>query len=435
MTKWLPAVGRPAGRSLAAALFVVSIIAMGFNLRGAITSVSPVFPELQHQLGLSSLAIAALASIPVLCFGVVSGAGAWLSRKAGEERVLFVALAVLSAGLLLRGAFPGTLLFPGTALAGGAIAVMNVLLPSLVKRRWPRRAGMLIGTYLTFLATGAVVGSLLSVPLYAASGGSARLTLGLWALPALVALLIWLTQVRHRRVPSPAGRAAATAPGRHPRRIAVYRYPLAWQVTAYMGLQSLLYYSALNWLPELFRYRGDSPGAAGNLLALMGVGNLVISLVVPVLAQRSRDQRVLIGGTVALTAVGIAGSVFAPLPTAAVWVLLLGMSQGSALSLAIFFTQARAPDAVSAASLSSFAQAVGYLVATAGTLLVGVLHTSTGSWDAPFDLLLALTAFEATAGLFAARARLLPTRGAPAAATAGDSAVPALGAGHVPDDE
>lgn len=394
-------------------LLVVSITAIGFNLRGAITSVSPVFPELQHELGLSSFAIAALASIPVLCFGMVSGAGAWLSRKAGEERVLFVALAVLSTGLLLRGAFPGTLLFPGTVLAGSAIAVMNVLLPSMVKRRCPQRAGLLIGTYLTFLATGAVVGSLLSVPLYQSSGGSARLTLGVWALPAFAAMLIWLSQVRHPRAEAAAAEAAAPASVRRAGRIAVHRHPLTWQVTAYMGLQSLLYYSALNWLPELFRSRGASPGTAGNLLALMGVGNLVISLVIPVLAQRARDQRVLIACTVAMTAIGIAGSVFAPLPTAVVWVLVLGMSQGSALSLAIFFTQARAPDAVSAASLSSFAQAVGYLIATAGTLLVGVLHTSTGSWDVPFELLLALAALEVTAGLFAGRAKLLPTRAPP----------------------
>jgi CP family cyanate transporter-like MFS transporter len=410
-----PAADAPARRSLETALLVVSIAALGFNLRAAITSLPPVFPELETKLRLSSAAVTVLAATPVLCFGLVSGMGAWLSRRLGEERILFGALIVLSAGLLLRSALPGSMLFPGTVLATGAIAVMNVLLSSMIKRRWPARAGLLIGIYLTSLSTGAVLGSLFSVPLYKSSGGSVRLTLGLWALPAVAATLVWLSQTRYgspsrRRsggpVSGPSGGAAGPAAG-IPARIAVHRHALAWQVTAFMGLQSLLYYSAVSWLPELFRDRGESAGAAGTLLAVMGLGNLITSLSTPVLAQRMGDQRILVAPAVIVTAAGLAGALYAPLGSAAVWMLLLGAAQGAALGLGIFFTMARAPDPATAASLSSLAQAVGYLVAAAGPLAVGFLRTATYGWTIPIAVLLILCGAEIIAGLLAGRARIL----------------------------
>jgi MFS transporter, CP family, cyanate transporter len=381
-------------------LLVVAMAAAGFNLRTAITSLPPLFPDLQTELHLSSAMLSLLAATPVICFGVVSAFSAWLNRRYGEEAILLVALALLTAGLLLRGAAPEVMLFPGTILAASAIAVLNVLLSSMAKRRWPERAGLVIGIYLTALSVGAILSSLLSVPLYRSSGGSVRLALGVWAFPAALAVLLWLPQLRYR-----TGPAAAVAPQA---RIKVYRYALAWQVTAFMGLQSLLYYAALSWLPTIFQDRGTSAVTAGNLLALMGVGNLATSLIVPVLAHRSPGQRALVVPSLIGTAVGLAGSLWAPLGSAPFWVLVLGVSQGSCLGLAIFFMMARAPDAGVAASLSAFSQSVGYLVAAAGPLEVGLLHTATGSWNIPIALLLVLCAAELATGLLAGRPLVLP---------------------------
>src|SRR5208337_1589892 len=272
-------------------LLVVAMAAAGFNLRTAITSLPPLFPDLQTRLHLSSTMLALLAATPVICFGVVSAFAAWLNRRYGEEAILLV---VLTAGLLLRGALPSIMLFPGTALAASAIAVLNVLLSSMAKRRWPERAGLLIGIYLTALSVGAILSSLLSVPLYRSSGGSVRLALGVWAVPAALAALLWLPQLRYRTAGAPPPVSASAAPSPVTAGVKVYRYALAWQVTAFMGLQSLLYYAALSWLPTIFQDRGASAVTAGNLLALMGVGNLATSLIVPVLAHRSPGQRALV---------------------------------------------------------------------------------------------------------------------------------------------
>ena len=420
-------------RRLERALLIVGVAALGFNLRGAITSLPPVFPELADSLGLSAAAFSVLAATPVICFGVVSGFAASLSRRLGEERVLLAALIALMTGLLLRGAAPGAMLFPGTVLAAAAIAVMNVLLSSLIKRRWPQRAGFLIGLYITALSVGAIIGSLVSVPLWRATGGSVAVTLGWLAGPAALAALLWLPQVRHaartRAASAPADRPEADRPeagqpdaGRpaagqpetgqpetgRPRPVPVYRYPLAWQVTVFMGVQSLLYYAALSWLPEILRDRGVSAAAAGGLLALMGAGNLAVSLVVPIVAQRMRAQYWLVVPTVAAMAAGLAGTVYAPLGSAVIWVLILGAGQNAALSLAIFFTMARAPHPAAAASLSSMAQAIGYLLASLGPLEVGLLHSATGSWNLPLAVLFGLTGILLVAGLLAARPRVLP---------------------------
>jgi MFS transporter, CP family, cyanate transporter len=409
------------------------VAAAGLNLRTAITSLPPLFPDLQTRLHLSSATLSLLAATPVICFGVVSAFAAWLNRRFGEETILLFALIVLTGGLLLRGAAPGAMLFPGTILAASAIAILNVLLSSMVKRRWPERAGLLIGIYLTMLSVGAILSSLISVPLYRHSGGSVRLALGVWAAPAALAVLLWLPQLGYKtagRVTAPpapeagAGAGADTGAGADaeglaapvvtpgpPARIQVYRYALTWQVTAFMGLQSLLYYAALSWLPTLLQDRGDSAVTAGNLLALMGVGNLATSLIVPVLAHRRPGQGALVVPSIIGTAVGLAGCLWAPLGSAPFWVLVLGFAQGACLALAIFFMLARSPDAGVAASLSGFAQSIGYLVAAAGPLEVGLLHTATGSWNIPVTLLLALCVAELICGLYAARPLLLPAPG------------------------
>ena len=188
---------------------------------------------------------------------------------------------------------------------------------------------------------------------------------------------------------------------------AVHRQLLGWQVAGFMGLQSLTYYATLSWLPSLFRDRGASPAQAGVLISVPALGGALTSLVVPVLAHRATDQRLLVIPTVLVSGIGIAAALFAPMGMATFWMFVLGLGQGAALGLAIFFTMARAATPAIAASLSSLAQSAGYLLASTGPLLVGFLHTATGSWTVPIFLLLGFTAIELFAGYLAARARVI----------------------------
>ena len=400
-----------AGRELparqGAALLIVGVLALAINLRSAVTSLPPIFPELESALHISAASLSLLAAIPVLCFGVFSGAGAPLSRRFGEEQVLGLALVLLAAGLVLRSLSPARLVFPGTIVAGAAIALMNVLLPSLVKRRMPDRAGLVIGLYLLMLSGGAIVASLLAVPVFNAAGtgttagsASVRISLGLWAGPALLAAVMWLPQLRYRTMPDEARTA-----GRPPGALAMRKSALAWQVTLFMGLQSLSYYATLSWFPTMFRDRGVSAVHAGDLLALMNLGNAVTCLLIPVLAHRAADQRKLAAAAMVATAGGIAGAVFGPAGLAPAAILLLGLGQGATLGLGVFYTMARAPDPAAAASLSAFAQGAGYLIASTGPVAIGFLHDATGGWTAPGLVLLGIAALQLVTGWLAGRAR------------------------------
>jgi CP family cyanate transporter-like MFS transporter len=382
-------------------LLITGILLLAFNLRPALTSVPPLFPELEADLGLSKTTLTWLATVPELCFAAVSAVAAPLARRYGEERVLGAALVLLAASLLLRGLVPDAMLFPGTILAAASIATMNVLLSSLIKRRQPERAGLVLGLYLLLMHIGAMLGTAASAPLYDGNDDSLSWPLAVWAVPAVVALVVWLPQLGMR---TRAGASAPVARGDRPK---LLRSALAWQVAAFMGLQSLIYYAALSWFPTMLRERGASPQEAGFLVSLLAVGGLASSLVLPILAHRMTDQRRLVVPSIALSVIGIAGAYFAPLDSAAVWILLLGVGQGAAMGLSLYFMIARSSTPNTAAALSGMSQSTGYLLASTGPLVVGLLHAATGGWLASILLLLAVAVATMVTGVLAGRPLLV----------------------------
>jgi CP family cyanate transporter-like MFS transporter len=241
-----------------------------------------------------------------------------------------------------------------------------------------------------------------------------------------VAFLVWLPQLRFRTLPEALPHAKADAPGRGGGALAMARNSLAWQVTLFMGLQSLSYYATLSWFPTMFRERGVSAAHAGDLLALMNLGNAVTALLLPVLAHRAADQRRLAAWSMLATMVGLAGAIFGPAGLAAEFIVLLGLGQGASLGLGIFYTMARAPDPVTAASLSAFAQGIGYLIASTGPLTIGFLHDATRGWTVPGLVLLAVGVLQLVTGWLAGRARTVP------AATGPTTGGPPATAGPVP---
>ena len=377
-------------------LAVLGVVLLAFNMRTAITEIPPVLPD----LGLSSAGQSILATVPVVCFGLAALAAPGLRSRIGEERVLITVLATLLAGVLVRAAWPEDAggLLAGTVLAGCAIALMNVLVPSLVRRRFPAHVGLMTGVYTTALVTGGSAAAGLTVPLRDAADGSLHLALGVWALPIALALLAWLPQRRHRAQPQPAidARAAIRA---------LRRDRVAWSVTLFMGVQSLLYYAALSWLPAIHRGQGIDPASAGALLSALNLVSITGAFLAPVLAHRMHDQRVPIAGAAVLTIAGLAGVLLAPPGTALVWVLVMGVGQGAALALAMLVIVLRAGDDDTAARLSSMAQGIGYLLAATGPLVMGLLHAATGSWTVPLLCLMGLGVVELLSGLSAGRAR------------------------------
>jgi CP family cyanate transporter-like MFS transporter len=382
-------------RLVAPALGVVLVAA---NLRPSLMGVGPLLKDIQADTGLAPSLLGLLITMPVIAFGAVSPLAAPLARRFGLERVLLGAMVLLALGIVLR-SLPGTpALFGGAALLGAAIAVGNVLVPALIRRDFAARIGVMTSVFVTTLAGVAAVGAGLAVPLDAWLGW--RAALAVWALPAALAAAWWWRLARHARAKAPGVPARPAAPAG-----ALWRSALAWQVSLYMGLQSLAFYVLVAWLPSLLRDAGLSAAAAGNYAFLYQVACLTGSLLAPLLAARAKEQRwhALAASVLSLLGfIGLAGTA----PSVA-WVLIAGLGSGSSLALSLAFFSLRAHDAQQTATLSGMAQAVGYSLAALGPVGFGWLHDLSGGWLAPLVALWVLVAAQGWAGWMAGRARRL----------------------------
>lgn len=376
-------------------LLGASLVLIAFNLRPVFSSASTLLPEIRETLGLSALGASVLTTLPVLCLGLFSPLAPRMSQWMGTERTLFIAVLLLACGTALRGLPSLPFLFLGTALAGACIAVGNVLLPGLVKRDFPDRAALMTGCYTMALCAGAAGAAGLTLPIKQSLGLTLGGALAVWAVPALLAGLLWLFQLLSSR--SHAGKARSRVHG-------LWRNRLAWHITLFMGLQSALAYCVFGWLVPILRERGLDGVTAGAIVSMSVMTQAAACLVAPHLAVRGRDQRAINVGLSVLAVVALLGLLFAPLWSAWFWAVLQGMGQGGLIAVALMVIVLRARDAHVAAQLSGMAQCVGYLLAAIGPLLVGLIHGWTGgfAWSAVLFVLLGVGT--AVNGWFAGRA-------------------------------
>jgi CP family cyanate transporter-like MFS transporter len=374
----------------------------GLNLRIPVASVPPVIDEISDNLDLSSAAAGLLTSAPILCFGLLAPVAPAFARRLGAERVLLVALVPILVGVLLRATPSVATLFAGTLLAGAGVAVANVIVPSVIKGRFEGQEGLLTGVYVAILGIGAALAAGLTVPIEQALDAGWETALAIWAVPAAVAMVVVAAAV----LPEHSALTARGGPGNAR---ALLRDGLAWQVTIYMGLQALVFYVGLAWLPSILRDDGYSSAGAAGFLALYVLGGIPASLVVPVVATRISDQRLLAAGTAVLEGLTLTGLLLAP-GAALIWVALLALGQGAAFSLALTLFVLRAPDPERAAELSGMAQAIGYMLAAVGPFAIGALHDATDGWDVPLAALVVTTAPLLAAGIAAGRPRTVRRR-------------------------
>lgn len=395
------------------ALLFVGILLVALNMRACLAAISPLVGEIQRSLGLSATASGLITTVPVLFQGAGAPLTPRLTRRFGTERVVFGAVLALGGGVLLRVVPSAAALYAGCAVIGLSIAVLNVSMPALVKREFPERAATMTGVYSTTMLVGATMAAGVSVPLEQAFGGGWRASLGAWSLPAMVAALAWLPQLLQARRPQAApGRATGTGGGTAGTRAAPataspWRSPLAWQISAFMGISSLLVYSLVAWMPTVLADHGMDRGRAGLVFAFSNLVQVAGAFLVPLAAGRMRRQRGLAVTMAGLNAAGIAVLLAAPVSGAWVAAAVLGVAQGGSLGLALAFIVLRSGSAAGAARLSGMTQAVGYLLAAAGPVGAGALHQLTGGWQLPLALLLGLALVAAAAGWGAGRDRVL----------------------------
>ncbi|MFF8945990.1 CynX/NimT family MFS transporter [Streptomyces sp. NPDC014864] len=399
---------------------LIGLVLLTLNLRAAITGIPPVLGELQDKFGLTGVEVSVLAALPELCLGIFSALAPVLARRIGTEAAITGALLVITIGLLLRVVPAQAALFTGTVLAGAGMATGNVLVPAVIKRVFPRRVGSLTGLAMMLMSVSGAAAAGLAVPLDDVGGW--RLALVVWAVPSLIAALAWspLALCGRKRPPEqPAAHAsiststaraqpqtdthAETRTEAHVEKGSLLRSPLAWSITVFMGMTSMMFYTLTAWLPEMMRDHGFAPATAGMMNSVVIIIGIPLGFVVPVVAARLRDQQPLVLGVVALMVIGLGGLLLAP-QAGWVWIAIFGVATGSAFPIALTLLNLRSPNAAITARLSGMAQSGGYLLAASGPLTFGVLHSVTGGWGVSIWLLLVLVlVLELVCGLLAAR--------------------------------
>jgi len=374
-------------------LLLAGIALVALNLRPAIASVGPLVADIRADTGLSNAALGFITTLPLLSFGFLSIFAVGVGRRIGMDRAVGLAVVLIGVGTVLRGAMPIAALYAGTALLGVGVALGNVLLPALAKRHFANRTGLITSLYSTMMGLGATAAAGLSVPIAVHIGW--RGALAVWVVPAVIALFVWMPQMRTvPKAHDDTSRATFAALGRS---------LLAWQVALFMGLQSLTFFVLVAWLPDLLQSRGVSEAAAGGLLALSQAMGMAGSALVPVWAGASRDQRPIIWVLVLLEAAGLLGLALSGDTLAWLWVSLVGFVLGGTFGLALTILVLRSRDAESTGRLSGMAQSVGYLLAATGPPVFGWLHDVTNGWRVPLGFLMVVLLGKLVSGLPAGR--------------------------------
>lgn len=383
-------------------LLIVAIAVIAINLRPPITGVGPLIYEIRDDTGLSNTLLGMLTTLPVLAFGVFSVLTPLFTRKLGTEGTMAFALVLLTAGTLFRVIPTSFALFLGTIVLGVGIALGNVLMPGIAKKKFPERFGMVTGVYAAMFGVGSAIASGISVPLSEGLNFGWRWALAAWGVFSFVALLIWLPQLRDNRP------VVAKNNLRSSLQHLIFSGP-AWSVAVFMGMQALTFYALTAWLPEILIDRGMSPVRAGWLLSLLQVMGVIGTFIFPAWASGLFQQRTPILILLVLEMICLGGFM---LPYSfdvlvIVWVSVLGISVGGSFGLALLFIGLRAKDTDAANELSGMAQSVGYTLAATGPALLGGLHDLAQNWTIPLGFLLVISILKLWSGWGAAKNRFV----------------------------
>ena len=367
--------------------FIIGIVLIAFNLRPAITSLGPLVGMIQEDVGLAHWSAGLLMSLPLVVFAIMSPHVPKIANKLTNELTLIMGLTSLLVGIAIRSIPMTFFLFTGTFLAGLGIAIGNVLLPAVVKEKFPEKFGLMTSVYSTSMGLIASLASGVSIPL------AMNLNLGwqgaqiVWALPVVVAIIAWIFLRKNNLGNSRVIQQKEIADANR-----LWRTPLAWQIAIFMGFQSFLFYVTISWLPEILHSHGMSMGAAGWMLSFTQLVGLPASFFIPVLAGRSQSQ-VRISFMLGMCAVvGYSGLLLgSSYPILIVSIVLIGIALGGSFPLALTFIGLRARSANQAAALSGMTQSTGYILAAVGPLFIGYLYDMAHSWTIPIITLIVVS--------------------------------------------
>ncbi|EGV45062.2 MFS transporter [Bizionia argentinensis JUB59] len=373
-------------------LLLAGILFVAINLRPALSSIGPLIDMIRQDIGLSDTLLGLLTTLPLIAFGVVSTITPLFTKRFGIGNTLLGALILLASGILIRSSGGIFELYLGTILLGIAIAFGNVLIPALIKRNFPHKAGLVTSLYSGIMSLGASFAAGLSVPLAMELNLGWRGSLGIWAVLAILAIIIWIPNIK-RINRTPPRRSFKEAMKK------LSGSKLVWKLALYMGLQSMAFYVILAWLPAILFDRGFDASYAGWMLSLSQATGIIGAIFIPIWAGSRKDQRLVILSLVIVEVIALIGLMIPGMGLTELWVGMIGMVLGGTFGLALLLIVLRSDDAETAAELSGIVQSIGYFIAATGPFIVGVIYDLTHVWNYALVLLLVVALIKLTMGI------------------------------------
>jgi len=370
--------------------FLIAILLLAANMRGSIVGLGPLAEIIGTDLALSGTQLGLLTTLPVLSFGVLSIFAPRLGQRFGLEATLLAMLFFIAVGQGLRASGAYDIMVVGTIILGAAIAVLNVLTPSLVRRSFPTRVALVTALYTFTMSTGATVAAFISIPIRNAADGDWRWSLGIWAVFAAIAFICWLPMLRYRH--------KAVAPASLVK-ISLWKNVEAWWLALFFGCQSLMFYTGTAWVAKVFIDSGISEAEAATLLTLFNVFGIPAAFAAPLIYSKFRNKKLAMLCLHIPLIIAVPGFVFATAELPYLWAVCLGLGQGSMISIALTLVGMRGADPQTSARLSGMAQSVGYLFAAIGPVLFGALHDLLGDWQVALYFLFVVVAIQICAAM------------------------------------
>jgi CP family cyanate transporter-like MFS transporter len=361
---------------------LVALFLAALTLRPQLVGVGPLLPSIESDLGVSHAVAGLLGTIPVLCMGLFAPPAPFLSGRIGSRGAVGAALVLIGVFGIARGVVPGAIgVIVMTVPIGIGMGLGNALLPVAVKERFSDRPGFATGVYTMGITAGATIAAAVAVPLAHAAGGWRTPLLVIGAVSAALGVLwFWLTRTEPAHVRSDL----------RPLKLPI-RNLLAWRLVAAFSLMSFVFYGLNSWLPDAYVEHGWSQSSAGALLAVLSGVSIPVGFGVAWAADHIGTRRGWLMGSCAVQLGTLVGVVLLP-GAGWLWAVLLGASIGPLFPLTMTLPLDAADGPAEVAALAGMMLGLGYVLSSAGPLLLGAVRDLTGGFDAVLWLLVAASA-------------------------------------------